>query len=179
MKKVFLNYVFICISMLAMAQTTKQVPRLEKTPIENSGCFAYLPKSVKPIEFQKSKSEDGADIYTAEVKNGDHVFSIIFVNLGFTIDNKPQQEELLISYMDHLKESFEIVESAGYGKGHTLKNFPKAVGVLDYWEDEQGEKYVVKSWQNDTYLAVMMLSGAKEYPYFNVQEMFLNGIVFK
>ena len=88
-------------------------------------------------------------------------------------------EDLMIGYLDFLKSQFEVKESAGYGKGHTMESWPKAKGVIDYWKDSAGLEYKVKAWADGNYLAVLLVYGAKEYPNINVQEIFLNGFRFK
>ena len=169
----------ILISFLVVFITTvsAQVPRFTKYPINQTGHFAYFP--VDPGEFEPSKSEDGADVYTAEVEYDCSLYGIIVVDfLPGSMDgsSKEDMEELLISYIDFLQEQFMITSTAGYGKGHTLESNPNAVGVIDYWEDATGFEYKIKGWADTKSLAFLYIAGKETN--INVQELFLNGFRF-
>jgi hypothetical protein len=160
------------------AQNT--VPRLSKFPVAQTGCSVYLPGS--PGEFEKSLSQDSSEVYTGEVQHGDHFFAVILVKFTESTASEIQTPEvkamLMESYLDYLKAQFGITASAGYGRGHTLESAPSAVGVIDFWEDAEKKQYAVKSWCNGQILSVLLLYGPKEYPHFNVQQLFLNGFRF-
>ena len=87
-------------------------------------------------------------------------------NLGFSPDD---MEQLLLGYMEYLKEVFEVTKSAGAGTGHTLESCPDARGVIDFLEDTNENQLAVKGWVNQKYLGFLYLSGAEEYPHFNLQ----------
>lgn len=89
------------------------------------------------------------------------------------------QLDLLISYLDFLKEQFEIKSSLEYGKGHTIESDPQAQGVINYWKDADGIAYSIKGWISPTGIGVMYLDGEHDYPFLPVEEMFLNGFRFK
>ncbi len=160
------------------AQNT--VPRLSKFSVAQTGCSVYFPGD--PGAFERSLSQDSSEVYTGEVEHGDFFFALILVNFtdataeGFK--TKEDKELVMENYLDFLQEQFGITEAAGYGRGHTLESAPDAAGVIDYWEDAEKTQYAVKSWCNGRFLSVLLLYGAKEYPHFNVQQMFLNGFRF-
>lgn len=161
------------------AQENNKIPRLEKVAISNSGTFAYFPKTETAKTFDISYSEDSAKIYTGDFIHNDFHFAIIVVKMKENMHTKEEKENMMIAYLDYLQLSFEIKKTAGYGKGHTLESSPKAVGIIDYWQDKEEEKWAVKAWADGNILSVMMLYGAKEYPIFNIQQMFLDGFRFK
>jgi hypothetical protein len=166
-------------SLLVIIITTAsaQVPRFTKYPVNQTGHFAYLPAD--PREFDVSKSDDGADVYTAEVEFDSSFYGIIVVDfLPGSMDGstKENMEELLVGYLDFLQQQFMISSSAGYGRGHSLESNPDAVGVIDYWEDATGYEYKVKAWADTKTLAVLYIAGKE--PVYNVQELFLNGFRF-
>jgi hypothetical protein len=168
---------FILLLSLAFTSAKAQVPRFSKYPINQTGHFAYFPAD--PGEFAVSKSDDGADVYTAEVELDSSFYGMIVVDfVPGTMDgsSKENMEELLIGYLDYLQTQFMIASAAGYGKGHTLESNLNAVGVIDYWEDETGFEYKVKAWADTKTLAVLYIGGKE--PIFNVQEMYLNGFRF-
>jgi len=168
--------VFAFLPVFLLAQT--DVPRLSKMPIGESGCSAYFPSGMPA--FEASKSEDGADVYTSEMEVGEYRFGCIAVKFSEPFsDSSPEElEELLISYMDYLKEQFGITSSAGYGKGHLQEGLPDVRGVLDYWQDAEKTQFAIKGWVNQHYLGIMFVYGATEYPIFNVQQMYLDGFRF-
>lgn len=161
-----------------LSQETK-APRLEKTAIGSSGSSAYLPANMP--EFELSYSEDKAEVYTSEIEIDSFAFGCIAVKFAepFTDSDPEEMETLLISYLDFLKGAFEITGAAGYGRGHTMDTHPDARGVLDYWEDAQKVQYVVKGWVNQRNLGILYIAGPREYPYFNLQQLYLNGWRFE
>lgn len=160
----------ICLSaQLVLAQA----PRFEKFAIGNSGCAVYAPGD--PM-FEFSYSEDSSVVYTGEVAVDSFHFIIICVDLRESVgDDAAVKTDLLISYLDYLKQAFDITASAGYGTGHTLEGSTTTVGVIDFWEDAFGGQWQVKGWVDSGYLAVLGINGPTEYPYFNAAQLFLNG----
>ena len=158
--------------------TSPKIPRLVKTDIGQSGCAAYLPEGMP--EFGLQMSEDSSDVYTSEMEIDSFVFGCIAVRLSQPLVNfsAEDMEALLVSYMEFLKGPFEITGATGYGKGHRLDGFPEARGVIDYWEDGNGNQYAVKGWVDQKYIGFLYIGGAREYPYVNVQQMYLDGFRF-
>jgi len=156
----------------------QSAPRLEKKVIGNSGCFGYFPKDMP--DFEVSYSEDGAAVFTSEIEVGEHNFSCITVKFKdpFVDSDREDMQELLISYLDFLQSQFGVTGTAGYGKGHTLESNPNATGILDYWEDADGLQYAVKGWVDQSYMGINFIYGKEDYPFFSLQEMFLNGFRF-
>jgi len=175
-----MKYKFLILLLLfAVASSTfaQKVPRFKKITIMNSGCSAYFPE--EPKNFEVSFSEDSSLVYTASTEFDGFVFGIIAVKFKeqFTA-SKTEHEDMAVSYMDFIKTLFNIQASTGYGKGHTHRLNENAIGVIDYWEDSQGQQYKVKCWIDENYICFMYIHGAAEYPYFEAAEMFLNGFIF-
>lgn len=170
----------ILFTLLLMAGSVafgQSVPRLAKYTVGTTGCAVYLPSD--PGEFEMSLSEDDSQIFTGESKHGDHFFAVIVVQLSEPIgDAEEDKYDMMTAYLDFLQEQFSVTGAAGYGKGHTLESAPKAVGVIDYWEDAEGTQYAIKSWCDGNFLSVLLLYGPEDYPIYNVQDMFLNGFRF-
>ena len=153
-------------------------PRFVKQPIENSGCYAYFPEDVE-MAFDLSYSPDSSKVYTGDFLSGDFHYSIILVQLkDLVMEDAVEKEEMLVSYLDYLQESFSIVGAAGYGKGHTMESNPVAVGMIDYWEDNEGDQWSVKAWADGSTMAIMFIYGATEYPSYGAGQLFLNGFRF-
>lgn len=168
---------FILLLSVAFTSVKSQVPRFTKYPINQTGHFAYFPAD--PGVFTPSKSDDGADVYTAEVEVDSSFYGMIVVDFvpgSMGESTKEDMEEMLIGYLDYLQTQFMITSAAGYGRGHTLESNPNAAGVIDYWEDETGFGYKVKGWADTKTLTVLYIGGKE--PIFNVQEMYLNGFRF-
>lgn len=184
MKYLFLSVCF-CLTFSVKSQETREysIPKMEKNEIMKSGTAAYFPK-IAASDFESTYTEnlslspDSAKVYIASTNFEDFDFTVILVQFnGLTMNTPEEKENLLISYLDYLQQTLEITGAAGYGKGHTSSYNPTALGIIDYWTDGV-ETIAVKGWIVENQLAVMMLSGKNEYPYFNIQEMFLNGIRF-
>lgn len=152
------------------------VPNFKKYPVLETGCSYYLPESAV---FEPSLSEDGAKVITAEVLFGNFYFSTITVQfVEGTVSTDEDKKAILDSYLQYLMSTFDISESAGFGWGHTLESNPSAIGVIDYWVDAEGTKFAVKGWCNESFLSVLFIYGSEDYPYFNAQQMFLDGVRF-
>jgi hypothetical protein len=153
------------------------IPRFRRTNLGESGLSAYLPPDFPP--FSVAPSEDGSDVYTSELEQGGFVYGCIAVRFAGPLEGTPEDlEGLLIAYLDFLQSQLGVTGAVGYGRGHTLEGEADVRGVIDYWEDAQGTKYAVKGWVNGTHLAVLYIAGPSEYPVFNAQQMYLDGIRF-
>jgi hypothetical protein len=174
--KRFILFLMIC---FATFQTILgQYGNFRKYQIAETGYYCYLPSD--PGQFDKQQSDDGQIMYLTEVNVDQVSFGIITVLLSndFAGNSAQELKDLLVSYMDYLKQSFEIGGAVGYGYGHTLESNPKAQGILDYWEGKGGNQLVVKGWIDNSAIAFLYIKG-NELPNQNVQSLFLNGFVFK
>lgn len=163
---------------ILFAQDEFTAPRFEKTAISTSGCYAYLPNDVE-IEFSIEYSPDSARVYTGDFYSGDFHYAVIVVKLnGVELETAEDKEGMLVSYLDYLQESFSIIESAGYGMGHTLESNADAVGIIDFWVDEEEDQWSVKGWADGNTMGILFIYGATEYPSYNASQLFLNGFRF-
>ncbi|MBL7812444.1 MAG: hypothetical protein JNL57_09505 [Bacteroidetes bacterium] len=156
------------------------VPRFVRVPISSTGAEIYIPKTPAGTnpEFELTYSEDSSGVYTTDVVVDSFHFAAVFIQLKQAAE-KTDREELLIHYLDFLKGQFGITQYAGYGKGHTLNRCDSCIGVIDYWAAADETQYSVKGWMDEgKHMAVLILYGKGDYPYYNVQDMFLNGILF-
>ncbi len=83
-KIVKVKYIATCFFLLlfplflvSQTEASTKVPRLVKKAIGESGCYAYFPAGMG--DFELSKSEDGADVYTGEVAVDGFRFACIAV----------------------------------------------------------------------------------------------------
>lgn len=173
--KNWLILTIICFA-LSAAFGQEPVPRFEKYPVLETGCSYYLPGST---EFELSLSEDGSKVITGEVMFGNFYFSTITVEFMEDLVLAPEEMAPMIeSYLGYLMSTLGITSSAGIGWGHTLESNPNALGGIDYWRDDEGTEYAVKSWCDAHHLSVLLLYGNEEYPYFEAQQMFFDGFRF-
>ncbi|MGV3630411.1 MAG: hypothetical protein ACO1O6_04370 [Bacteroidota bacterium] len=150
------------------------VPRFSKHQIGSSACSAYFPEEA-PL-FEESYSQDSSVVITSETIIDDHSFDLIHVDFREKITDSLDRENILVSYLDYLQQSFSIAESAGYGKGHSLEKYPKAQGIIDFWRDLDDNEYSVKGWITEDHITVFVIHGKGQYPYPAAQEMYFNGI---
>lgn len=154
-------------------------PSLKKYQVGNSGCQAYM--YCDPGSPNVSYSEDSSVVYTMECKFGELSHGLICVQFKEAIADITVAESVMISYMDYLKTSFKVKESAGYGKGHQLSGNNKATGVIDFWKDEEGTSWKVKSWTDGKFIGFLFAYGPQKAldDNFNRLDVFFNGFRFK
>ena len=167
--------IIISISIIAVSGLHAQ--SLKKYQVGNSGCSAYF--FCNPGAFALEKSPDSSYVYTAECVGADSLnYGIICLKFSASATTSDLQtaEDVLISYLDYLKTSLNIVSAAGYGKGHRLKNREDTRGVIDYWKDKDGYKWKIKGWTNGKNLAVLYVYSKGDLPETRVN-IFLDGLV--
>jgi len=132
--------------------------------IGSSGCSIVAPGY---MITDSTYSEDSSLIYSGEIALDSFHFFIILVDIKNPIpDSGLARETVLVNYLDHLKSSFSITESVGYGRGHTLPGYDQALGVLDYWKDEFGDSWSVKGWTDgDTGCFRYLRAGSLSKPF--------------
>ncbi len=146
----------------------------KKYTIGNSACSGYF--YCDPGTFKLEASPDGSDVYTGECGSEEIYYGIICVKLKDKINDMDGSEKMLISYLDYLKPSLNITSSAGYGKGHRLKNREDTRGVIDYWKDKDGFNWKIKGWTDGKIIAVMYAYAKKDLPE-NKVNLFLDGLL--
>ena len=148
---------------------------LKKYVIDKGGCSASF--YCNPGTFELSKSPDSADVYTGECNVKDVNYGLICVKLKTGISELQLSEDVLIQYLDYLKTTLNIASARGYGKGHKLHNKENTRGVVDYWQDKEGNNWKLRGWTNGKYIAVLFVYTPKEVPEANA-EVFLNSLMF-
>lgn len=103
-------------------------------------------------------------VYTAECVKEEVTYGIICIKLLSPVTDLDAAEDLVTSYLDYLKLSFEIASAAGYGKGHQLNNNENTRGIVDYWTDKEKENYKVKAWTDGNFIGVLYAKSKKEIP---------------
>ena len=146
----------------------------KKVPISNSGCSVY---AFCEFKFEKEYSEDSSLVYTGECVKDEVTYGVISVKLLQPADDLDRAEESMINYLNYLKSSFNILKSAGYGKGHRLANHENTRGVIDYWEDSDKNNWKIKAWTDGKFIAVLYAYSAKELNETKVN-VFLEGFRF-
>ncbi len=163
--RLLISFAFLFLSAGGSGQTIKKVA------IGQSGCSLY---TYCDLKFDKSRSEDSSAIYTAECVKDGVSYGVICVQLLTPPDSLSQAEEMMIAYLDYLKTSFDITQSAGYGKGHRLHQNENTRGVLDYWEDKEKNHWKVKAWTDRKFIGVLYAYSNKPLPESKVN-VFLDG----
>jgi len=149
-----------------------------KYPIETTGCHIYLP--AVPPAWAISFSDDSSSVYTNSVTYNDFIFDAILVSfkVPFTGESHEVLEDLLISYIDFLKEAYDTDESSDYGKGQILPGNDDALGVMAFWESADGTQTKLKGWITETHLAVLLVYGTNDPSELALTDAFLNGFRF-
>ncbi|MDP4264643.1 MAG: hypothetical protein Q8941_19090 [Bacteroidota bacterium] len=152
------KWLFLLLLLYCCTGSFSQV--LKKYPINFSGCSAYF--FCDPGAFAVDYSDDSSKVYTGECTNQETSYGIICVKLKDTVANINDAEELLVSYLDYLKKNFKIVSSAGYGKGHRLKDRENTRGIIDYWKDEEKNNWKIKGWTDGKFIGVLYTYSKKD-----------------
>ena len=154
------------------------VPRFSRTEVPGCGCAIYAPAG---FTFgAPDKSEDQSDVWVGEIPVGKWHFGAIVMKFPKPMDaSADAMEEVLVAYLEFLKSQFSITKAVGVGRGHTHAENASARGVIDYWEDKDGDSWAVKGWADPTRLGVMFVYGPGQYPIFNAQQLFLDGFRFQ
>ncbi len=142
----------IILPLLLLINCTAFSQSLKKYPVGKSGCSYY---NYCDAKFDISKSTDSSDIYTGECVNPDVTYGIICVKLLNPVADLQMAEDLLIAYIDFLKQSFEVTSAAGFGKGHRLNGNENTRGIIDYWKDKDNNNWKVKGWTDGKYIGVL------------------------
>ncbi|HEX4877671.1 MAG TPA: hypothetical protein VFV31_13435 [Chitinophagaceae bacterium] len=166
MRKILPFFIALFTCSISFAQTMK------KYPAGQSGCTYY---SYCEAPFKVSMSQDSSIIYNGECVSGEVSYGIICVKLLRSIGEMQLAEDMLIAYMDYLKQSFGITKAAGYGKGHHLNSNELTRGVLDYWQDQENNNWKVKGWTDGNYIAVLYAYSPKSLTESKIN-LFLDGL---
>ncbi len=155
MKPALFSLCCFLIAMQAGAQTFK------KYPVSNSGCSI---RNYCLAKFDKTLSEDSSTVYTGECVNDGITYGVICIKLLREVENLVMAEDLMVAYLDFLKLNFDITKSAGYSKGHLLNDDGDTRGIMDYWEEGDGNKWKVKCWTDGRFIGFLFAHGKKELP---------------
>ena len=141
--------------------TAVNAQSLKKYSVSNSGCSLY---SYCESKYDVDYSDDSSKVYTGECTVGEITYGVICVKLLNIINDLDAAEEMMVSYVEFLKNSFNIKKAAGYDKGHHLNNNENTRGILDYWEDKEADKWKIKAWTDGKYIGFMYAYSKKELP---------------
>lgn len=169
---------FLLLLGVSVQDLSAEPPLWQKVDIGASGCKAYFPGI--PPEATVMLTSDSSKMYTMSLPS-DHwegyYFNLITVVLkdGQFTGN---EENMLISYMDFLKQQFGVTEAMGYGKGHTLDTHPTSKGIIDYWENSDGYYFTLTGWCAEDILTIMYVVGEQNHLDYNICNMFFKGFRF-
>ncbi len=164
----------ILLPIILVIAGTVQGQSLRKYPISNSACSFY---SYCESKYDVDYSEDSSKVYTGECTVSDVTYGVICIKLRNPVDDLQNAEDLMISYVDYLKVSFDIKSAVGYGKGHRLANNENTRGIIDYWEDKEKDHWKIKSWTDGKYIGFLYAYSKKELPEMKVN-VYLEGFRF-
>jgi hypothetical protein len=152
---------------------------LKKYPIGNTACSAYF--YCNPGTANVSYSEDSSAVYQLQCDTAQLRYGLVCVALKEAITELVVAQDLMISYMDYLKTTFNIKQAAGYGKNNSKASDPKLIGVVDFWKDDQQRDWQVRGWTDGHYIAVLYAAGAAATVNENTSKIsvFLNGFQVK
>lgn len=166
-----LSLVFIVLCSVSFSQAQ---PKPARYNIGKSGCTVSFP--VAPAPAESNFSEDSSMVYTISATKDKFNYDVIVVKFKESVASE-SRAELLQSYMDYLKKSFEMGNTSDYAKGLKLAADATVIGMSCSWtkDNEHGK---MCGWVRGDYLAVLLFSGENEFPAGTVVPNFLNSIKF-
>ena len=145
---------------------------LKKYPIGKSGCSIY---NYCLTKFTVDYSEDSSSVYTGECELSGITYGVICVKLLHEVKDLGDAEALLVTYLSHLKTSFNIIKSAGLGYGHYVTGREEDTrGVIDYWTDNAGDQWKIKAYTDGKFIGFMYAYSKEPLPEGKVN-VFLDG----
>jgi hypothetical protein len=144
---------------------------LKKYPIGNSGCSVY---NFCDIVFDVVPIDSLQNMTFGQCESEEVFYCVVCLKFPKAINNLDSVELFAIKSLGELKVKFDIIKSAGYGKGHRLNNNEATRGVIDYWEDKSANSYKVKAWTDGKYMGILFAYSQKELPETKVN-VFLDG----
>jgi hypothetical protein len=149
----------------------------EKFDISSSGCSAYFP--YEP-EWELSYAEDSSLVWVGEAVEDDIYYGVICVEFSLPFYEATEDELIYVAedYLDYLRGEFSIVSHTGYETGYWMDSNIDATGIEDYWEDNEGDPWVVMSWIDPFNMAVMYIYSSPELETYKNKDFFLNSFTF-
>lgn len=160
--------------LLLLAAFNAKSQMIKKYPVGNSGCAIY---AYCDLKFDLDYSEDSSKVYTAECQKDGISYGVICVKLLQEVTDLNAAEDLMMQYVEYLKASFNITKSVGAGHGHRLMGKENTRGVIDYWEDNEKNKWKYKSWTDGKFIGFLYAYSLKELPEEKIN-LFLDGFRF-
>ncbi|TND10405.1 MAG: hypothetical protein FD123_47 [Bacteroidetes bacterium] len=181
MKKIVVLLSVTIFSFQLSAQTTADAPRpnMSRQEIGKTGYSAMMPDGM-PMNGPVITPDSSQRFTGTKDVGGGFTFGFIAVKFQEFDNSTPDElEDLLVTYLDSVQKSWNIVKTNGYGGGKTLASDSKARGVIDYWSDKDGKEYALKGWANKTGLCVLYIQGPNIYPHTTIADSFFDQFRFK
>ncbi len=110
------------------------------------------------VNYQTS----GETIYTLSCESSGLTMGLVCVRLKDKISDRHQATQNMIAYMEFLRKSQNITNHVGIGNGERLPDYNSMEGILDFWTEENGKEWELRSWTDGLRMAVMYVTGRKE-----------------
>lgn len=127
--------------------------------------------------FTVEYSADSSEVHHTECDINGTTYGIVCVVLKNPLTDLDMAEDLVIGYLDFLKENFTITKVAGYSKGYVLPGMDSTRGISDRWTDSDGDQWVIRGWTNGKQLGVLYLYSQQPILATRAEEYF-NGFRF-
>lgn len=131
----------------------------DRVEIGECGCSIFLP--YEP-DWELSYSPDSALVWVGETVEGDFSYGVICIEFYEPLEfaQKEDLTDLAETYLDFLRQQYDITSHTGYVAGYSLESFTGATGISDQWTDSDGDHWEIMTWIDHAYLAVMFIYGS-------------------
>jgi hypothetical protein len=143
------------LTLLLTLQLSAQNPTASKQkriPIGKTGC-TYINYCDTP--FKVDHTTDSSRVYSTECTQADVTYGLICVQLKNPYAELTMAEDMMIAYVDFLKQNFTVTSATGYTKGYRLNDSDSTRGISDQWEDSEGDKWRIRAWTDGKFIGFM------------------------
>ncbi|TCJ19071.1 hypothetical protein EPD60_01245 [Flaviaesturariibacter flavus] len=125
----------------------------------------------------QSYNREGDEFFTGQSVEGPVTYGFVTCRLMKPLSDLMLAEQRLFLFMESLHEHFGITCTAGLDHGIPFPGDADAIGMTEYWQDEQGKDWKVAGWTDGTLLSVMYVRDISITD-FRRQDAFLNSFRF-
>lgn len=168
------NLIFLLTTSLVLSYTSSR--NFKRRFISNTGCSIRIPGET--FRLDKTYSETGDQLFLSSVAKGKANYGFILARLHDKITEITEAEQVLFDFMEGLLDPLAIDHTTGMSAGHEHRFTKTARGMLEYWQDDEGNDWKVKGWTNGRFMALLYVKNFTEESIKEVDE-FLNSFRFR
>ena len=144
--------------------------------IANTGCSIRF--FADPGVFTATRTPDGEMMYYNDCTIDEVSYGSVTVALADVLVHDDTIEEVMLQLMRIIKNTHYIKYVTGTSTGLKQKEDPNVQGMVEYWQDDKGIDWKVKSWTNGAFIIVLYVKNISK-ACSQQQDIYLDGIKFR